>query len=157
MKQQNRLCFALSAIAVTLCAAASLWSQSTSRAASIIDSMPKVKEIDQATISPDGAQVAFIIGGELSVMPSKGGTVRSIAVDGKLMSSDVQTTPTFHAGIPRALFDPHIARSSGAPFAIRYDVTPDGHRFLINSTGLPEAGASEGITVVLNWTQSSSK
>jgi dipeptidyl aminopeptidase/acylaminoacyl peptidase len=89
MKQQNRLCFALSAIAVTLCAAASLWSQSTSRAASIIDSMPKVKEIDQATISPDGAQVAFIIGGELSVMPSKGGTVRSIAVDGKLALRDV--------------------------------------------------------------------
>ena len=80
-----------------------------------------------------------------------------IAADGKLMSSDVQTTPTFHAGIPRALFDPHIARSSGAPFATRYDVTPDGQRFLVNSTGLPEPGASEGITVVLNWAQSFSK
>jgi hypothetical protein len=86
--KQNRLCFALSAIAVTLCAAVSLSGQSTSRAASIIDSMPKVKEIDQATISPDGAQVAYIIGGELSVMPSTGGTVRSIAVDGKLALRD---------------------------------------------------------------------
>ena len=89
MKQQNRPCFALSAVAVTLCAAVSLSGQSTSRGASIIDSMPKVNEIDQATISPDGAQVAYIIGGELSVMPTTGGSARTISLDGKLSLRDV--------------------------------------------------------------------
>jgi hypothetical protein len=75
-----------------------------------------------------------------------------VAADGKLMSVEVQTTPAFHAGIPHALIDPHIVRGAGStPYAIRYDVTPDGQRFLVNSTSQPEAGAPEGITVVLNW------
>ena len=51
--------------------------------------MPHAKQIDEAAISPDGSQVAYIIGGELAVIPANGGTPRSIAVDGKLAIRDV--------------------------------------------------------------------
>ena len=51
--------------------------------------MPHAKQIDQAVISPDGTQVAYIIDGELSLVPTSGGTVRSIAVEGKLALRDI--------------------------------------------------------------------
>ena len=90
MKQNCRF-IVLYATALSICATCSVWAQSTSptRAASVIDSMPHTKQIDQAAISPDGTQVAYIIGGELSLVPIGGGTVRSIAVDGKLALRDL--------------------------------------------------------------------
>jgi dipeptidyl aminopeptidase/acylaminoacyl peptidase len=51
--------------------------------------MPKTKEIDQAAISPDGKQVAYIIAGELSIVPASGGNARVIAIEGKLGPRDV--------------------------------------------------------------------
>jgi len=54
-----------------------------------MDSMPHAKRIDQTAISPDGTQVAYIIGGELSVIPANGGTARAIVVEGKLELRDV--------------------------------------------------------------------
>jgi len=51
--------------------------------------MPRTKEIDQAAISPDGTQVAYITGGELSIIPQSGGSARTITVDGKLSLRDV--------------------------------------------------------------------
>ena len=84
--------FALCAIILmSLGAALPAWGQSTSpsRAAAVIDSMPHAKRIDQTAISPDGTQVAYIIDGELAVMPANGGTARPIAVEGKLELRDV--------------------------------------------------------------------
>jgi dipeptidyl aminopeptidase/acylaminoacyl peptidase len=51
--------------------------------------MPRAKDIDQAAISPDGTQVAYIIGGELAIIPASGGTARPITVEGKLALRDV--------------------------------------------------------------------
>lgn len=51
--------------------------------------MPQPKHVDQAAISPDGTQVAYIIAGELAVIPAGGGTARPIAVEGKLTLRDV--------------------------------------------------------------------
>jgi hypothetical protein len=54
----------------------------------------------------------------------------------------------FKPGIPKALFQAPIAGGASARHVIRYDVTSDGKKFLINA-------AAEGpspITVVLNWT-----
>ncbi len=78
-----------------LCAATSAWGQSLppSRAASVIDSMPHVKDIDEAVISPDGTQVAYIIGGELAVVSASGGSARPIAVEGKLALREVSWSP----------------------------------------------------------------
>ena len=55
-----------------------------SRAATVFDSMPQAKQIDQAAISSDGTQVAYIVGGELTVTSASGGPGRTIAVEGKL-------------------------------------------------------------------------
>jgi Tol biopolymer transport system component len=74
-----------------------------------------------------------------------------IAADGKLMAVDVKTAPTFQAEIPHALFDPHVYGGSTTNFNFRYDVTPDGGRFLVNSAVQSDSRASEPITVVLNW------
>jgi hypothetical protein len=51
--------------------------------------MPRAKEIDQVAISPDGKQVAYMTGGELSIIPQGGGSGRTITVDGKLSLRDV--------------------------------------------------------------------
>jgi Tol biopolymer transport system component len=74
-----------------------------------------------------------------------------VSADGKLMAVDVKTTASFEAGIPHALFDPSFLGGSGGMFVFRYDVTPDGQRFLVNTLGQSEAAAPETITVVLNW------
>jgi dipeptidyl aminopeptidase/acylaminoacyl peptidase len=74
-----------------LCVSVTVWAQSPapSRAASVIDSMPVTKTIDQVVISPDGDQVAYIVGGKLLVVPANGGAERSIAVEGELSLRDV--------------------------------------------------------------------
>ena len=73
------------------CTCLSAWAQSgtPSRAAAIIDSMPVAKAFDQAAISPDGTQVAYIVEGQLAIVPATGGTARPIAVEGKLALRDV--------------------------------------------------------------------
>lgn len=67
--------------------------QSPSRAAAVLDSMPHVERITQAAISPDGSQIAYIIGGELSVIPVPGGSPRAVPVEGKLAARDVAWSP----------------------------------------------------------------
>ena len=72
--------------------------------------------------------------------------------DGKLMAVDVKTAPRFEAGIPHALFDSRMWTANNSLAAFRYDVTPDGQRFLVNTMLQGEAAAApEAITVVLNW------
>jgi hypothetical protein len=67
----------------------------------------------------------------------------------KLMAADVTSSPAFHAGIPKHLFSPHLYYGDeSAPYVFRWDVAPDGHRFLIDTIG----SASDPFTVVLNWT-----
>ena len=58
--------------------------------------------------------------------------------------------PSFDAGAPVPLFDAHTVHP-GTDVLFEYDVTADGKRFLINTTGGPGA-ASPPMTVVTNWT-----
>jgi dipeptidyl aminopeptidase/acylaminoacyl peptidase len=51
------------------------------RVAAAIDSLPPVKSIDQVAISPDGTQVAYTVGGELSVASVSDGASHRIAAD----------------------------------------------------------------------------
>jgi Tol biopolymer transport system component len=74
-----------------------------------------------------------------------------VAGDGKLMAADVKMGPTFQASIPHALFDAHILAGVGTRFAFRYDVLPDGQRFLVNTAGQATAVGPQLITVVTNW------
>jgi len=130
---------------------------------------------NQGQFSPDGRFVAYVSDSsgrdEIYVQPfprasddkwtvSQGGGVAPrwsgngkelfyISADSKMMAVDVTTNPKFKRGIPKALFQAPISGGANARHVIRYDVTADGKKFLINSA------AAEGpspITVVLNWT-----
>jgi hypothetical protein len=59
------------------------------RVASVLDSLPTIKKIDQVAISPDGSRVAYIVKGELSVQALSGGEARRIAGDARLATRDV--------------------------------------------------------------------
>ncbi|HEY3974874.1 MAG TPA: S9 family peptidase [Candidatus Sulfotelmatobacter sp.] len=90
MKKPNIVSFPLFACAALLLSAAPFTNgQSLSHAASVFDSMPHAKRVDQVAISPDGAQVAYIVDGELSVIPVSAGTARLITVGDKLALRDV--------------------------------------------------------------------
>jgi hypothetical protein len=69
------------------------------------------------------------------------------------MAVDVSTKPIFQKkGTPKALFIAPIYGGGTTANVSRYDVSPDGKKFLINSDRLPsDAGTTEPITVILNW------
>ena len=64
-----------------------------SRAAGVIDSMPHVQTIQQAAISPDGARVAYIVKGQLTIISVDDKASHSIEVEGKLELRDVVWSP----------------------------------------------------------------
>jgi len=72
--------------------------------------------------------------------------------DNTLMAVSVTTNgETFQPGVPKALFRATVLGGTGGGPTIswRYDVSPDGQRFLIN-TAIEEATAAP-VTMVLNW------
>ena len=71
-------------LSLLLSTAASAQDLSTSRAAKVFDSMPVIKNIDQATISPDGTQVAYISSGELTIASLQDSSTHAVSVEGKL-------------------------------------------------------------------------
>ena len=70
-----------------------------------------------------------------------------LSADKKIMAVEVKVNSTFHAGVPKALFDTRIPSGSFPSFT----VTGDGQRFLL-PTLLGEAAAPQPAAVVLNWT-----
>jgi dipeptidyl aminopeptidase/acylaminoacyl peptidase len=131
----------------------------------------------QARFSPDGRFVAYMSdesgrnevyvqafpqasGGKWLI--SKGGSMPHwrhdgkelfyISADSKMMAVNVTTAPEFRYGNPKALFE---ARIFGGPRTLnvtRYDVAPDGQKFLINALAADASSAlTSPITVVLNW------
>lgn len=123
--------------------------------------------------SPDGKHVAYVLtaGGRseiyVSTFPdptankwsiSAGGGYQPrwrrdgkelfyITADNKLMSVEVKSGPSF--GVPRELFAvPIYGGGSNSTNQIRWDVSPDGQKFLFNTVS---GDASAPLTVVLNW------
>jgi Tol biopolymer transport system component len=131
----------------------------------------------QGQFSPNGRWVAYIsddtghfevyvqpfpAGGGKFLVSSAGGSqprwsrngkeIFYIAPNGMLMAADVKTSPTFEHGPPKALFDSRIPLRTNFLDGFRYDVAPDGKRFLvIASSAEAEGSASTPITVVVNW------
>jgi eukaryotic-like serine/threonine-protein kinase len=87
-------------------------------------------------LTTDGATLPVWAGNEIFFL--HGAQIRSV---------EVQTQPTFKAGVPRTLFEGQFELRT-APLR-NYDVTRDGKRFVFVRGGT-EAGARE-IDVVLNW------
>jgi eukaryotic-like serine/threonine-protein kinase len=71
--------------------------------------------------------------------------------DSTLMAVDVTTGSTVQLGMAKPLFHAAVlgGTGGGAGSAWRWDISPDGQRFLIN-TALEEAAATP-VTIVLNW------
>ena len=67
--------------------------QENSRAAAVYDSMPRSKKVEQAVISPDGTQVAYIVAGELTVASLQDNSSYPITVEGKLPLRSVSWSP----------------------------------------------------------------
>lgn len=59
----------------------------------------------------------------------------------KMMVVDIQTEPTFKAGTPRVLFEGQFGPG---------DITPDGQRFLMVQSVVPEQPPTK-IHLILNW------
>ncbi|MGA7080319.1 MAG: S9 family peptidase [Terriglobales bacterium] len=94
MKSGVKYCLNFAAL---LCAALSLslplvaqpHDAALSRAGAVLAAMPHAQKIDQVAISPDGTQVAYIIGAELTVTAASGGPLRTISVQDKLPLREV--------------------------------------------------------------------
>jgi eukaryotic-like serine/threonine-protein kinase len=75
----------------------------------------------------------------------------------KMMAVAVSTAGTFTAGRSRMLWEGHyshgMSASCGPPGATssNYDVTADGHRFLMIKDEAPDTAVSKQIVVVLGW------
>jgi dipeptidyl aminopeptidase/acylaminoacyl peptidase len=92
VRKASRFAFAVSHFilaSLLICPVLAQDQAASSRAATILDSMPHAKRIGQVAISPDGTQVAYIVRGELTVISVSGGASRVIAVEGKLALRDV--------------------------------------------------------------------
>jgi hypothetical protein len=76
-----------------------------------------------------------------------------VSPDFKLMAVDVSLMPTFRASIPKPLFSVPMRGAATDVGLARYDVTPDGQRFLVDAVGpgANSAARTSPITVVLNW------
>ena len=74
-----------------------------------------------------------------------------------MMAVSVSTVPTFTAGRPQRLWEGRyshgMSASCGPPGATssNYDVTADGHRFLMIKDEAPDTAVSKQIVVVLGW------
>jgi dipeptidyl aminopeptidase/acylaminoacyl peptidase len=61
----------------------------SSRAASVLDSMPHARKIDQVAMSPDGMQLAYIVDGEVKVFGIESKASLAFSVEGKLPLRDL--------------------------------------------------------------------
>ena len=71
-----------------------------------------------------------------------------VSADRRLMVVPTTIGPTFEAGTPAMLFEMNV-RNLGFPFGKRYDVTPEGQRFVVDE--LTGSGKPSALTVVVNW------
>jgi eukaryotic-like serine/threonine-protein kinase len=106
--------------------------------------------------SGDGEWKVSTAGGEQPRWRGDGKELFYSAADGKINAVPVLKAapgarPEFEPGVPVALFESHILNVPGANNIYEYDVTADGKRFLVATTGASPAAASPPLTVVLNW------
>jgi dipeptidyl aminopeptidase/acylaminoacyl peptidase len=152
--------------AITLLMFSSLaWSQAApSRSSAVVDSLPKVKKIEQAAISPDGTQVAYVVDDHVTVVSLADSTTHSIEVEGKLPLRSVawksdSKTLAFVADLPGSVPSAQVwtATSDGSSLSKRAELkgnvdapsfSPDGSRLaVLFIEGMPrKAGPLEPMT-----------
>jgi Tol biopolymer transport system component len=93
-----------------------------------------------------------IDGGEQPRWRGDGKELFFIGADAKMMVVAVKAVPgkpSFEPGAPQPLFEARLARAPSNPL-FEYDVTRDGKRFLLNTTGIGSTSAPF-LNVVVNW------
>jgi serine/threonine protein kinase len=99
-----------------------------------------------------GKWMISVNGGSAPRWRSDGKELFYISADSKIMAVDVSTTPTFaKQSAPKVLFSAPIYGGGTTTNVTRYDVTPDGQRFLINTERSQSPTEINPITVILNW------
>jgi len=109
----------------------------------------------EASASTPSAEFVVSKGGAIG-MPrwrSDGKEIYYLSRDAKIMAVDVSTSPSFHAGEPKVLFEtPAGFVRSQTPGALA-DAAKDGKRFLlVMPVARSTTQAQEQFTAVLNWT-----
>jgi eukaryotic-like serine/threonine-protein kinase len=124
----------------------------------------------QGQISPDGRFVAYVSdesgrfevyvqryppasdkwqissnGGLQPLWRADGNELFFVTAEQKLMSVEVKTGSSFKSSVPRELFQTPLQLAGG----YNYAVSPDGERFLMNSS--LETSEGSPMTIVLNW------
>lgn len=104
---------------------------------------------------PDNEIRISLAGGEQPRWRADGKELYYLAADGKMTAVPITlpagAKPTLKAGAPVALFDAHSSAVNQVYF--NYDVTPDGKRFLVSTSGGTQAttASTPPLTVRLNW------
>ena len=103
----------------------------------------------------DGKWKISTAGGEQPRWRGDGKELFYAAADGKMTAVAVKIAPgsksSFELGVPVPLFDSHIVPAGSiAGVSSQYDVTADGKRFLVVTSGVG-AASSPPLTVVVNW------
>ncbi|HEV2982858.1 MAG TPA: hypothetical protein VGX46_00645 [Vicinamibacterales bacterium] len=71
-----------------------------------------------------------------------------MSADRRLVAVPTTSGPAFEAGKPQVLFEMNI-RDLVTFYLKRYEVTPDGQRFVVEE--LMTGGSPSPLTVVVNW------
>jgi Tol biopolymer transport system component len=97
----------------------------------------------QSFAGKEGRWLVSVRGGTRPVWNRDGKQLFYIAADNKLMAADVRSGPRFVHGIPKPLFETRLQPN------MRFDVSPDGKRFLLIEP--LEHTTNPPMTVVVNW------
>lgn len=89
-------------------------------------------------------------GGSEPLWARSGRELFYVGLDGRLMVTRVQTSPSFVASPPARLLNTAYLSHSVVTPGRTYDISPDGSRFLMIKEGDAELGGRQ-IVVVLNW------
>jgi Tol biopolymer transport system component len=92
-----------------------------------------------------------LAGGDQPWWRADGKELFFVGADGKIVAvpvnADPGAKPFLEPGAPKPLFDGHLSRTGGTPI-FQYNVTSDGKRFLLVTTG---AASPALLNVVMNW------
>jgi serine/threonine protein kinase len=103
--------------------------------------------------SGENQRTISLAGGDQPRWSGDGKELFFVTADGEMMAVPVQVKPgpkpSFEPGVPRPLFEAHLfPQPLDAIFA--YDVTGDGKRFLLDTTGVG-SGSAPSLNVIVNW------
>jgi serine/threonine-protein kinase len=96
-----------------------------------------------------GGKLQISIDGGIEPVWSRNGRELFYRNGNKLMATAVETTPTFAASKTKVLFEQHFEKGV-FPFEANYDVSTDGHQFLLVVPSEGESAAAQ-VNIVLNW------